>query len=162
MYDLQSAESPWMEILYARTLCTRMSIHAYCHRHERRKLAFVWQASYIIYKILAIKDYAWISILCDLEPRRLVMTLPGVAWRKTYHWQKCFNSWVGCPLIKDFTFINNVISVIRGSGGGRVVKLLACRARGPGFDSPSRHLNFRDWLSPASKSRYGWNTAEAT
>ena len=21
---------------------------------------------------------------------------------------------------------------------------------------------FRDWLSPASKSRYGWNTAEAT
>ena len=21
---------------------------------------------------------------------------------------------------------------------------------------------FRDWLSPATKSRYGWNTAEAT
>ena len=42
-----------------------------------------------------------------------------------------------------------------GSGGGRVVKLLACGARGPGFDSPPRHLNFRDWLSPASKSRYG-------
>ena len=41
------------------------------------------------------------------------------------------------------------------SGGGRVVKLLACGARGPGFDSPPRHLNFRDWLSPASKSRYG-------
>ena len=39
-----------------------------------------------------------------------------------------------------------------GSGGGRVVKHLACRARGPGFDSRSRHLNFRDWLSPASKS----------
>ena len=38
---------------------------------------------------------------------------------------------------------------------GRVVKLLACGARGPGFDSPPRHLNFRDWLSPASKSRYG-------
>ena len=40
----------------------------------------------------------------------------------------------------------------KGSGGGRVVKLLACGARGPGFDS---HLNFRDWLSPASKSQYG-------
>ena len=25
-----------------------------------------------------------------------------------------------------------------------------------------RHLNFRDWLSHASKSRYGWNTAKAT
>ena len=34
-------------------------------------------------------------------------------------------------------------------------KLLACGTRGPGFDSPPRHLNFRDWLSPASKSRYG-------
>ena len=29
------------------------------------------------------------------------------------------------------------------SGGGRVVKLLACRARGPGFDYQSRHLNFQ-------------------
>ena len=45
------------------------------------------------------------------------------------------------------------------SGGGRVVKLLACGARGPGFDSQSCHLNFRDWLSPASKLRYGWNTS---
>ena len=41
-------------------------------------------------------------------------------------------------------------------------KLLACGARGPEFDSPPRHLNFRDWLSPASKSQYGWNTAKAT
>ena len=42
-----------------------------------------------------------------------------------------------------------------GSGGGVVVKLLACGARGPGVDSRSRHLNFRDWLSPAYKSRCG-------
>ena len=49
-----------------------------------------------------------------------------------------------------------------GSGGGRVVKLLACGARGPKFDSRPRHLNFRDWLSPASKLSYGWNTAIAT
>ena len=42
-----------------------------------------------------------------------------------------------------------------GSSGGRVVKLLAFGARGPGFDSSPRHLNFRDWFSPASKSPYG-------
>ena len=41
------------------------------------------------------------------------------------------------------------------SGSGRLVKLLACGAKNPEFDSPPRHLNFRDWLSPASKSRYG-------
>ena len=35
-----------------------------------------------------------------------------------------------------------------------------------GFDSRPRHLNFqrifRDWLSPASKSRYGWKIAKST
>ena len=44
--------------------------------------------------------------------------------------------------------------------GGVVVKLLACEARGPVFDSRSRRYDFRDWLSPASKSRYG-NIAKA-
>ena len=34
-------------------------------------------------------------------------------------------------------------SYITGSSGGRVVKLLACGARGPGFDSRPRHLNFQ-------------------
>ena len=43
-----------------------------------------------------------------------------------------------------------------------MVKLLACGARGPGFDSRPRHLIFRDWLSPASKSRYSWNIAKST
>ena len=41
-----------------------------------------------------------------------------------------------------------------GSSSGVVVKLLACGARGPGFDSQSRLYDFRDWLS-ASKSGYG-------
>ena len=31
-----------------------------------------------------------------------------------------------------------------------MVKLLACGARGPGFDSRSRRYDFRDLLSPAS------------
>ena len=53
------------------------------------------------------------------------------------------------------TFESVGLLIVAGSGGGRVVKLLACGARGPGFDSPPRHLNFRDWLSPASKLRYG-------
>ena len=37
------------------------------------------------------------------------------------------------------------------SSGCVVVTLLACGARGPGFDSRSRRYDFRDWLSPASK-----------
>ena len=41
------------------------------------------------------------------------------------------------------------------SSGGVVVKLLACGARGQGFDSRSRRYDFGDWLSPASKSQYG-------
>ena len=49
---------------------------------------------------------------------------------------------VYCPLRRTIGLL--------GSGGGRVVKLFACGVRGPGFDSPPRHLNIRDWLSPAS------------
>ena len=52
-------------------------------------------------------------------------------------------------------FIVDDLKVKSGSGGGRVVKLLVCGARGPGFDSPPRHLNFRDLLSPTFKLRYG-------
>ena len=40
-----------------------------------------------------------------------------------------------------------------------VVKLFICGARGPGFDFRSCHKDFRDWLSPASKLRYGWKIA---
>ena len=36
-------------------------------------------------------------------------------------------------------------SSLTKSGGGRMVKLLACGARGPRFDSRPHHLNFRDW-----------------
>ena len=36
-----------------------------------------------------------------------------------------------------------VILHFERSSGSRVVKLLACRARGPGFDSRPRHLNFQ-------------------
>ena len=45
--------------------------------------------------------------------------------------------------------------------GAAVVKLLAYFSRGPGFDSRSRACccDFRDWLSPAYKLQYVWNTA---
>ena len=52
--------------------------------------------------------------------------------------------YVPCRIIwEDFIQIMFCLSVNRGSSGGRVVKLLACRARGPGFDSRPRHLNFQ-------------------
>ena len=40
----------------------------------------------------------------------------------------------------------------RWSSGGYALGL---RSKRSGLDSQSRHLNFRDWLSPASKSQYG-------
>ena len=55
-----------------------------------------------------------------------------------------------------------LISYQYWSRGGVMVKLLACGARGPGLDSRSHRYDFRDWLSYASKSRYGWNAAKAT
>ena len=33
-------------------------------------------------------------------------------------------------------------------------KRLAYGVSGPGFEPGSRHMDFRDWLFPASKSRY--------
>ena len=51
---------------------------------------------------------------------------------------------------------------ILGSGGGGVVKILACRAQGPGFDSRSRHFDFRDWVSPASKLQCDGKIVKAT
>ena len=72
------------------------------------------------------------------------------------HRLRCFG------ILRAWFKMSIIVTSPLGSGSGQVVKLLACGARGPGFDSRSRHLNFRDWLSPASKSRCGWNTAEAT
>ena len=49
--------------------------------------------------------------------------------------------------------LNIFLSLKPGSSGGVVVKLLACEARGPGFDPRFHRYDFRDWLSPASKSK---------
>ena len=69
-------------------------------------------------------------------------------------------SWLTClpDLLKMHITVQSLLYL--GSSSGVVVKFLACRASGPGFDSRSRTYNFRDWLSAASKSRYGWNIAE--
>ena len=48
-----------------------------------------------------------------------------------------------------------------GSNGSVMVKLLACEA-GSVFDSRSHRNDYRELLSLASKSRYGWNIAKAT
>ena len=40
------------------------------------------------------------------------------------------------------------------SSDGAVAKLLACGANGLAFDSRFSCYDFRDWLSPASKSQY--------
>ena len=42
--------------------------------------------------------------------------------------------------------------LLLGSSDGRVVKLLACGARGPGFDSRPRHLNFQRFVISCFKS----------
>ena len=45
----------------------------------------------------------------------------------------------------------------RRSGDGLVVKLLACGARGPGFDTWSRHLNSRSSIQPTNVKGQGHN-----
>ena len=79
-----------------------------------------------------------------------------------------------CPVVfKEGKICSNCLLCVSGyvihgllepilSSSGVVDKLLACGARGPGFESRSRRYDFRDWLSPASKSQYGWNIAKAT
>ena len=65
---------------------------------------------------------------------------------------------------------NGCVSIWKGftsfiperSSGGRVVKLLACGAKGPGLIPGLVIWIFRDWLSPASKLRYGWKIAKST
>ena len=72
-----------------------------------------------------------------------------------------------CQNFDKITFRNHIdilnsTYIHVGSSGGEVVKLLACGGRDLGFDSRYRRYDFRDWLSPASKLRYGRNIAKAT
>ena len=52
-----------------------------------------------------------------------------------------FNMHSPCVISMYNMFFKNKCFI--GSSGGRVVKLLACGARGPGFNSRPRHLNFQ-------------------
>ena len=47
-----------------------------------------------------------------------------------------------------------------GGSNSVVVMLLACDASSTGFDSRYRRYDFRDWFSPASKSRDDLNIAK--
>ena len=62
--------------------------------------------------------------------------------------------------------IFNTLATCRcGSSSGVVVKLLASPLAEKevwGFDSQSRRYDFRNWLSPLSKSPYRCNIAKAT
>ena len=54
-----------------------------------------------------------------------------------------------------FISLRQDLDPLVGSSGDEVVKHIACGASGPGFKSRSRRYDFRDWLSPATKSQYG-------
>ena len=57
---------------------------------------------------------------------------------------KCiFNMTVLKVLRMLYIFLCIIVQYCERSSGGRVVKLLACGARGPGIDSRPRHLNFQ-------------------
>ena len=51
---------------------------------------------------------------------------------------------------------------VKGSSGGRVVKLLPSEQEVRGSIPDLATWIFRDWLSPASKSRYDWKIAKST
>ena len=46
-------------------------------------------------------------------------------------------------MVCEITYLITLNRLTLWSSGGRVVKLLACGARGPGFDSRPHHLNFQ-------------------
>ena len=53
-----------------------------------------------------------------------------------------------CNVVSSCHIVYNVVQLLGYA-------LLMAFARGMGFDFRSRRHDFRDWLSPASKSRYG-------
>ena len=84
-------------------------------------------------------------------------------WNKTLRMEI---QWGQNSILHRQQFMSQHMSLVhcdcrKGSRGGRVFKL---RGRGSGFDSRSRHLNFRDWACPTFKSRYISNlkTVKAT
>ena len=62
--------------------------------------------------------------------------------RNTVLDEKKYNSWYFNPNLAFFCEVSVSSRAVRSSGG-RVVKLLACGARGPGLDPRPRHLDFQ-------------------
>ena len=80
---------------------------------------------------------------------------------------KYLQIWMIPHIITLFEFISvphenqhqtlNIKKIDRGQ-----IRLREYLLRGPGIDSRSHHYDLRDWLSPASKSQFGWNITKAT
>ena len=58
-------------------------------------------------------------------------------------WKMLWKLYLNCTFFR-FPAFTSVI------GGGRLIKLWTCWARGPGFKSRSLYLNFRDLVSPSN------------
>ena len=107
------------------------------------------------YKVLPIpflinRDNMNFTGICKIYPlKRKRKRFNSVLWKKPLHPQTNPKS-NGTKQKHQLQLHNGERRWSSGSALG-----LACGARGPGFDSRSCHLNFKDWLSPASKSRYG-------
>ena len=113
---------------------------------------------------------AYLSNLADMLIMMRGWTLLILETKGQGHWQilvtrgcnacvalvisKCTCTFSIITLVDTMQIRSHLLSKGRGCGG--VVKLLTCGRKGPGFEPGSRHFEFRDWVSPASTSRYDW------
>ena len=104
----------------------------------RLALYITWYTLQVITSVLLIR----LDELVEISLTPASETLQNIKWT-------IIKSYSNCSLVsikegdESYKCWNKFQCAVPGSNGGRVVKLLACGARGPGFDSPPRHLNFQ-------------------
>ena len=127
-----------------------------------------WMLLHLHSETCDIVCYTVLTINIHFFPFHLEIKCHGPHVNLSVAWKNCTSVLIFIHVLGDkispqnifdcyIYFIKSAVSALDRSSGGVVVKLLACRARGWG--SISRRYDFRDWLSPASKSGYGWNIA---